>query len=48
MGRGSYSKEFKLEAVRLLKEGNKPASELALELGVKTNVAVSVARSIAR
>ena len=35
MGRGSYSKEFKLEAVRLLNEGNKPASELALELGVK-------------
>ena len=35
MGRGSYSKEFKLEAVRLLNESNKPASELALELGVK-------------
>ena len=35
MGRGSYSKEFKLEAVRLLNEGNQPASELALQLGVK-------------
>lgn len=32
---GRYSKEFKLEAIRLLKEGNKPVSELALELGVK-------------
>jgi len=30
-----YSKEFKLEAIRLLNEGTKPTSELALELGVK-------------
>jgi transposase len=35
MGRGRYSREFKLEAVRLLDEGNQPASELALQLGVK-------------
>lgn len=33
--RGRYPKEFKLEAIRLLNAGNKPASELALELGVK-------------
>jgi transposase len=33
--RGRYPKEFKLEAVRLLKEGAKPASELAMELGVR-------------
>jgi len=33
--RGRYSKEFKLEAVRLLEEENKPTSELAMELGVK-------------
>ena len=33
--RGKHSKEFKLEAVRLLNAGNKPTSELAMELGVK-------------
>ncbi|MEW5758718.1 MAG: transposase [Candidatus Omnitrophota bacterium] len=33
--RGRYPKEFKLEAVRLLNAGEKPASELAMELGVK-------------
>ena len=33
--RGRYPKEFKIEAVRLLKSGDKPASELAMELGVK-------------
>ncbi len=30
-----YSKEFKLEAIRLLREGQKPVTELAKELGVK-------------
>jgi len=35
MRRESYSKEFKLEAIRLLNEGNQPASEIALQLGVK-------------
>lgn len=35
--RQRFSKEFKLEAVRLLKQGKKPASELALELGVRRN-----------
>jgi transposase len=33
--RGRYSKEFKLEAVRLLNAGERPASELAMELGIK-------------
>jgi len=33
--RGRYSKEFKLEAVRLLNLGEKPASDLAMELGIK-------------
>ncbi|HEO64001.1 MAG TPA: transposase [Candidatus Omnitrophica bacterium] len=33
--RGRYPKEFKIEAVRLLSLGDKPASELALELGIK-------------
>lgn len=33
--RGRYPKEFKLEAVRLLNEGAKPASEIAMQLDVK-------------
>lgn len=33
--RGRYPKEFKLEAVRLLNEGRKPASEIAMQLDVK-------------
>ena len=33
--RGRYPTEFKLEAVRLLNEGAKPASEVAMQLGVK-------------
>jgi transposase len=32
-----FSKEFKLEAVRLLDLGKKPAVELALELGIRRN-----------
>ncbi|MEQ1515544.1 MAG: transposase [Usitatibacteraceae bacterium] len=35
--RERYAKEFKVEAVRLLKLGQKPATELALELGVRRN-----------
>ena len=35
--RKSFSKEFKREAVRLLSEGHKPATEIALELGVRRN-----------
>lgn len=35
--RKTFTKEFKLEAVRLLKEANKPASEIALELGIRRN-----------
>ena len=34
MGTPRYSKEFKAEAVRLFKAGNKPAAQLAKELGV--------------
>lgn len=34
-GRGPYSREFKLEAVRLLEKGEKPAAQVAMELGVK-------------
>ena len=29
-----FSKEFKLEAVRLLELGQKPATDLAMELGI--------------
>lgn len=32
---GRYSKEFKVEAVRMLNAAEKPATELAAELGVK-------------
>jgi transposase len=35
--RPSYTKEFKLEAVRLLEQGNKAAADLARELGIKRN-----------
>ena len=32
-----FSKEFKLEAVRLLELGQKPATDLAMELGIARN-----------
>lgn len=35
--RARFSKEFKLEAVRLLESGQKPGTQLALELGVARN-----------
>jgi transposase len=35
--RNRYNKDFKLEAVRLLELGQKPATELALELGIARN-----------
>ena len=33
-----FTKEFKLEAVRLLDAGEKPASDLARELGIRRNL----------
>lgn len=33
----TYSKEFKIEAVRLMGKSDKPSSELAAELGVRRN-----------
>ena len=36
--RRRYAKEFKLEAVRLLELGQKPAGQLALELGIRRNL----------
>jgi transposase len=35
--RQAFSREFKVEAVRLLEEGKKPAAELARELGIRRN-----------
>lgn len=35
--RRRFSREFKLEAIRLLKQGEKPAAQLARELGVPRN-----------
>ena len=32
-----YTKEFKLEAVRLLEQGDKPPADIARELGIKRN-----------
>lgn len=36
--RQSFTREFKLEAVRLLELGQKPAAQLALELGIRRNM----------
>ena len=36
--RKTFTKEFKLEAVRLLEESDKPASEIARELGIRRNM----------
>jgi len=35
--RSRFTREFKLEAVRLLEKGDKPAAELARELGIRRN-----------
>ncbi len=34
----SYTKEFKLEVIRLMKESDRPASEVAMELGIRRNL----------
>jgi len=36
--RNTYTKEFKIEAVRLLESGEKPGADLARELGVRRNL----------
>ncbi|MDH3355248.1 MAG: transposase [Chromatiales bacterium] len=33
----TYTREFKQEAVRLMDESDRPASEIALELGIRRN-----------
>jgi len=35
--RKTFSREFKLEALRLMEEGKKPPAELARELGIRRN-----------
>jgi transposase len=32
-----FTKEFKLEAIKLMEAGEKPATQLALELGIRRN-----------
>ena len=36
--RKRYTREFKLEAVRLLKQSDQPATELARSLGIRRNL----------
>jgi len=33
----TYTKEFKLEAIRLMETSDRPASEIAIELGIRRN-----------
>jgi transposase-like protein len=33
----SYTKEFKLEALRMMREAGRPASEIAMEFGIRRN-----------
>jgi len=35
--RSSYTKEFKLESLRLMRQSERPASEIARELGIRRN-----------
>ena len=36
--RNTYTKEFKLEAVRLLESSDKPGADIARELGIRRNM----------
>ena len=33
----TYTKEFKLEALRMMEESDRPASEIAMQLGIRRN-----------
>ena len=33
----TYTKEFKIEALRLMEESDRPASEIAMKLGIRRN-----------
>ncbi|HLD09145.1 MAG TPA: transposase [Methylophilaceae bacterium] len=45
--RQKFSKEFKLNAVKLLQAGQKPATQLALELGIRRNLLYKWAETLA-
>ena len=34
----TYTKEFKLEALRMMDESDRPASEIAMQLGIRRNL----------
>jgi transposase-like protein len=36
--RTTYTKEFKLEAIRLLEAGDKPGTQIVKELGIRRNM----------
>ncbi|MBQ0806396.1 MAG: transposase, partial [Porticoccus sp.] len=36
--RNTYTKEFKLEAVRLLESSDKPGTDIAREIGIRRNM----------
>ena len=45
--RQQFDKAFKLNAVALLKAGQKPATQLALELGIRRNLLYKWAETLA-
>lgn len=45
--RQRYSKEFKLNAIKLLQAGQKPATQLALKLGIRRNLLYKWAETLA-
>lgn len=46
--RQSYSKEFKLAAVKLLQSGTKPGTLIAMELGIQRNLLYKWAETLKR
>ena len=46
--RKRYNKEFKLNAVQLLRAGQKPATQLALELGIRRNLLYKWAETLSQ
>lgn len=48
MGRRRYTREYKLEAVRLLSDGNRTATDVARDLGISANQIYTWKRQFAR
>lgn len=46
--RQTFSTQFKREAVRLLEQGEKPATEIALDLGIRRNQLYKWRRALLR